>query len=508
MGGESLAVPFEMSLLMPFHKENNHGLDHKCGTCATVLSNPRAKKTCIGRHEEVCTRYHKTLFFIGASHKCDACYKTVEQHLKRHREILSLVRDIQEQDHSMPENDTPERKKETSKNKSDELSLDQEAEDDKVLSTVSSTFNSLAGSKRLRLQKFQQADAGVDTRLIDRNNNKVGRLEQLFQVITAGDLDHVQSVLHPEDLVASSRRPSDYQALVDSKTVRANVAFNVHCMTWKMMHTSCHQKRLEKAEREDAVRQDRKVHIHDLLANFGVKRAPNRSSKNRKLSLNKLVAAVEADLVAHANEQVETMQRMAGFFRYVNKRTYNIMVRISEIWDWSTGEKLPEIDEDDLNDLIEDDTVSLNRNTQVEPCLENGIDVHRKHLLENLPFQTSKRLTEPCVAIRFSNPPPQERSKSISGPAFRPTKDDRVLSKAIRAASPSKKKPVTLTQYCSLPSQQGSTELREPPPQSTNTYDALDPEVAAPCDELPPPRRLRRKRHQANHPIKCLLQRL
>lgn len=41
--------------------------DHKCGTCATVLSSPRAKKTCLGVHEEVCIKYHKTLFFLGKS---------------------------------------------------------------------------------------------------------------------------------------------------------------------------------------------------------------------------------------------------------------------------------------------------------------------------------------------------------------------------------------------------------------------------------------------------------
>ena len=43
------------------------GTDHKCGICKTVLSSPRAKKTCFGVHEEVCIRYHFTLFYVGQS---------------------------------------------------------------------------------------------------------------------------------------------------------------------------------------------------------------------------------------------------------------------------------------------------------------------------------------------------------------------------------------------------------------------------------------------------------
>lgn len=40
-------------------------VDHKCGICKTVLSSPRAKKTCFGVHEEVCPKFHFTLFYAG-----------------------------------------------------------------------------------------------------------------------------------------------------------------------------------------------------------------------------------------------------------------------------------------------------------------------------------------------------------------------------------------------------------------------------------------------------------
>ena len=58
--------------------------------------------------------------------------------------------------------------------------------------------------------------------------------------------------------------------------------------------------------------------------------------------------------MAFKNDQVETMQRMAGYWRYANKRTYNEMVRNNEIWDWATGEKLPEITEEAELDVIEE----------------------------------------------------------------------------------------------------------------------------------------------------------
>ena len=62
-----------MSTILSIHMIDHttkHSLDHKCGTCKTVLSNPRAKKTCFGVHEEVCSKYHKTLFYVGKSQRC------------------------------------------------------------------------------------------------------------------------------------------------------------------------------------------------------------------------------------------------------------------------------------------------------------------------------------------------------------------------------------------------------------------------------------------------------
>lgn len=52
------------------------------------------------------------------------------------------------------------------------------------------------------------------------------------------------------------------------------------------------------------------------------------------------------------------MMRMAGYWRYVNRRTYNAMVRHNQLWDWATGGKLEELDLDlsgESDDLTNDD---------------------------------------------------------------------------------------------------------------------------------------------------------
>lgn len=46
---------------------------------------------------------------------------------------------------------------------------------------------------------------------------------------------------------------------------------------------------------------------------------------------------------------------MAGYRRYANRRTYNQMVKNNELWDWGAGQKLPEIEEDNELESIEEE---------------------------------------------------------------------------------------------------------------------------------------------------------
>lgn len=86
--------------------------------------------------------------------------------------------------------------------------------------------------------------------------------------------------------------------------------------------------------------------LSPILARLSIKTNLKKATKERKSLDNKLRTAIMEDLVALDNEQAETMQRMAGYWRYANRRTYNQMVKNNELWDWATGQKLPEIEEE------------------------------------------------------------------------------------------------------------------------------------------------------------------
>lgn len=99
-----------------------------------------------------------------------------------------------------------------------------------------------------------------------------------------------------------------------------------------------------------------------ILKKLGIRVNVAKAAKARKALDSKLRSAILNDLVASENEQAETMQRMAGYWRYVNKRTYNQMVENNELWDWATGAKLPKIEEYEL-DVIEEEDESVDEGT-------------------------------------------------------------------------------------------------------------------------------------------------
>ena len=107
--------------------------------------------------------------------------------------------------------------------------------------------------------------------------------------------------------------------------------------------------------------------LSPILARLSVKTYLTKATKERKSLDNKLRTAIMEDLVALDNEQAETMQRMAGYWRYSNRRTYNQMVKNNELWDWATGQKLPEIEEESELDSIEEEDEDVE-----EEYLSNG----------------------------------------------------------------------------------------------------------------------------------------
>ena len=192
--------------------------------------------------------------------------------------------------------------------------------------------------------------------------------------------------------------------------------------------------------------------------------------------MRKLTAAIEGDITAFQNEQAETMARAAGYWRYVNKRTYNIMVRNNTIWDWATGEKLPELDIGD-EDCVEDDEHTLVDDPPTKHQHQgHGFDPSINSLDDVLDSNISLQIGE------------GNKDASLSPKAV---KDDRNFTRAIRQASPPKldaghksSSAFAVHRPLTFPEEEKNQQVAE---YSNNMYETLHVEVPAPREEPLPP---------------------
>ncbi|KAI4139407.1 MAG: hypothetical protein L6R39_006298, partial [Caloplaca ligustica] len=90
--------------------------------------------------------------------------------------------------------------------------------------------------------------------------------------------------------------------------------------------------------------------ITSILERLGVTSNPVHASKERNTLVKQLRNAIRDDTEKVENENRDTMMRMAGYWRYVNRKTYNVMVRNNELWDWATGQKLEEVEEEEVEE--------------------------------------------------------------------------------------------------------------------------------------------------------------
>ncbi|KAK0512006.1 hypothetical protein JMJ35_005134 [Cladonia borealis] len=527
-------------------EEHNHGLEHKCGTCHTVLSSPRAKKTCFGIHEEVCTRYHKTLFFVGQSHHCEACHTTVELHDKRHRQIASIVQSIQSLDrvHVSVIPLHSKKKRDKRRKRWDESDADAELKDSTQEGGVewddqSSTLNEEEADDK---QQYWTAE----TRKAAKAERKAAKNQARFNVITQADMENVQRSLHPEleKSAEEEKQTQNGQGLTDNKTIEDNIAFNNHTFKWGRLRQSIHQKKIIKAnDSKNSAVPDLEAQndfLDPILSILGIRVNVSKATKARKSLETKLRNAIMEDVLAFQNEQDEKMQRMAGYWRYVNRRTYNEMVKNNELWDWATGQKLPEIEEDNELESIqeEDEENYMSGATYVGTpngwsleCSDNETDVEGSPLvlktsigpddddLETPAQQTStdhdpedelleyarermENLSIPKLKASLHSPTPSIASNPETqfpstnendtplppNPPFQGKKDTRTPLQAIHILPPSPSPSPSLL----LPT---PTSYRIPSPTTIlpanttdlgNRYRNLKNELPAPCDEVKP----------------------
>ena len=282
--------------------------------------------------------------------------------------------------------------------------------------------------------------------------------------------------------------------------------------------------------------------IHAILQRLGIKPTSSTSTKERKSLLSRIIAAISADVICHENEQTETMQRMAGYWRYVNRRTYNAMVRTNMLWDWATGEKLPEVDESDSSDTVEEDELSVGGSPQhsTPPTELSGVgdlededsfvyagksalrfDSGRTSALADFvfPVQVSEESfvtgkatvgeapsenPSPCPKsdeclwqARVSATTPNRstlsrierhtvNTKRITDPPFHIEKDNRIFETPLHQASPVKKQPPQIPPRFYLASKISNPRAKPQNPSdpaTSNPFCVLKTETPAPCDD-------------------------
>ncbi|KAL8944346.1 MAG: hypothetical protein Q9216_000531 [Gyalolechia sp. 2 TL-2023] len=303
----------------------------------------------------------------GIRQRCrqDKCRKTVELHDKRHREIAALVLKIRKHDEAEQAftSSTSNRKRKTRKSDifdafkiplaQDNIHEEGEWADSSTLNEDESDFTSpdIPGLK----------DNCIPKRAT-KAEKKRARRSGLVQIITPEFMNIIDVVLHPANHPFDDKEDEQSDACnatLSHKIIEDNIAFNAHCFKPSSMRQSVHTKKLLKANGIGKAASPRNAQedpeITLLVERLGISSTRVHSSRERTALVKQLRNAIRDDTEKVENETRDTMMRMAGYWRYVNRKTYNFMVRQNQIWDWATGQKLEEIEEEDESELDTED---------------------------------------------------------------------------------------------------------------------------------------------------------
>ena len=184
---------------------------------------------------------------------------------------------------------------------------------------------------------------------------------------TAEEQKRIHEALHPPPL---SLLPDKANTSTHNDIIAANIAFNSATSKYSSPQKTAYKKIM--ACNNDIDESGSTTTIDDsqitaILQRLGIDNdiLLDRSKKCRLL-LAQLRHDIDLDLVSVDNEERETMMRMAGYWRYVNRRTYNAMVRNNQLWDWATGAKLEELE------VTDHETEDGNEDAQAAVSQENA----------------------------------------------------------------------------------------------------------------------------------------
>lgn len=303
----------------------------------------------------------------GMSHKCDAyvsyselqskeadlyrCNTSREVHDKRHRGIATLVqaiRNINGADGEILPGETPNR----SRKKLEEIAnmrwRDGIKKLDELIPDDWEDCNDPPDAEEADVSAVIPIRENTVSKKAQRAERKLAKNQARFDIVSTEDVSKVDAALH-NGLVRGALDPLAHNM------IEANIAFNPGTFKFGTLRQDVHTKKLLKNNGlpkidEGETQREEAAKMAIILQRLGVSTDVLRNTRERKSLLAKLHEAIRYDLECVENEDRDTMMRMAGYWRYANRRTYNVMVRNNQLWDWGTGAKLEEVEEESEED--------------------------------------------------------------------------------------------------------------------------------------------------------------
>jgi predicted RNA-binding protein Jag len=264
------------------------------------------------------------MFMRLRGHTCTFCLSIDEAHYKRHHDIAEHLRSVYESCGEVDWNIIP---------------LEPEAEN---RGRAREPGDSSGGS--------EEADRSItpeDTPSSKRERKDAKRLARAAsrsRVVTQDEIRYIDSILHSAEGISGNendgpRNPEEVEEIERQLRYHAHV--------YNTQPTRHGLKKLAESPEDTAVNFD--LEMERILDTFRISELTKRNTKTKGLQGKELRAfqvlvdilkqAVIEDIVQVKKDVAEVRMRRAGYLRYTNKTSYNIVEDRYTNKDWKTGEK-------------------------------------------------------------------------------------------------------------------------------------------------------------------------
>ncbi|KAK2839254.1 hypothetical protein FQN49_006324 [Arthroderma sp. PD_2] len=321
------------------------------------------------------------MFHIGNSHKCEPCRKSNDLHEKRHKEIASLI----EQIHDIDRGEGARTMKFTGRVGVLEPTNPILTPGRHVIKDGRAVIRRGVSDARQPLQRTQSVkDRRAEKKAMKLEKSMAKTVKRQASrpfvpgIVLASSVEQVGKAIHGTSQLESTIGPQDADAFFVSCIRRfEDLEQQAQELAVKQETGVAGSKDSKVRERGDysSVNKVELPMIREILAELDIRINHKGSDKDRKALLIKVADAIFLDITLVSKEARETMRRSAGYWRFVNKRTYNAMVRNSKIVNWETGEKLPEVGKSPSSLNAEPDT---DPEAQVDPEIAEPPEAEKK----------------------------------------------------------------------------------------------------------------------------------